>query len=90
MLRSLEKYYPLSLFETRGIIENYLAWQDELNTSGTILLVSEFEERHKISFWDALIVSAAQHACCEHLWTEDLNHGQVFGDVTVINPYIRI
>lgn len=42
----------------------------------------------KISFWDALIVSAAQHAHCDQLWTEDLNPGQVIGDVQVINPYL--
>ena len=33
---------------------------------------------NKISFWDALIVSAAQSARCEKIWTEDLNPGQIF------------
>ena len=42
----------------------------------------------RISFWDSLIVVAAQSANCYRLWTEDLNHGQVIMGVTVENPLI--
>ena len=41
---------------------------------------------NNISFWDALIVSAAQSACCEVLWTEDLNPGQIIQEVRIENP----
>ena len=41
---------------------------------------------NNISFWDALIVSAAQSACCEVLWTEDLNPGQIIREVRIENP----
>jgi predicted nucleic acid-binding protein len=43
---------------------------------------------NQISFWDALIVSAAQSACCEVLWTEDLNHGQIIQEIRIENPLI--
>ncbi len=43
---------------------------------------------NKISFWDALIISAAEFAKCPHVLTEDLNHGQVIRGVTISNPYI--
>jgi predicted nucleic acid-binding protein len=43
---------------------------------------------NQISFWDALIVSAAQSACCEVLWTEDLNPGQIIQEVRIENPMI--
>jgi predicted nucleic acid-binding protein len=39
-----------------------------------------------LSFWDALIVAAAESAHCETLWTEDLNHGQVIRGVRIENP----
>ena len=39
-----------------------------------------------ISFWDALIVSAAESAKCSQLWTEDLNTGQIIRGVKVVNP----
>ena len=42
----------------------------------------------RISFWDALIISAAQGARCEKIWTEDLNHGQIIRGVLIENPLI--
>jgi predicted nucleic acid-binding protein len=39
-----------------------------------------------VSFWDALIITAAEHANCDKVWTEDLNHGQIIRGVMVENP----
>ncbi len=41
---------------------------------------------NKLSFWDALIVTAAEGAKCEKLWSEDLNDGQVIRGVRIENP----
>jgi predicted nucleic acid-binding protein len=41
----------------------------------------------QVSFWDALIVVAAQKARCDVLYTEDLNHGQIFDALKVCNPF---
>ena len=41
---------------------------------------------NRLSFWDALIVAAAESAHCDFLWTEDLNNGQVIRGVKVENP----
>jgi predicted nucleic acid-binding protein len=41
-----------------------------------------------ISFWDALIVSAAAAAQCKTIWTEDLNHGQLINGVKIENPFL--
>ena len=41
-----------------------------------------------ISFWDALIVSAAAYGGCKVLFTEDLNPGQVIEGVRVENPFL--
>jgi predicted nucleic acid-binding protein len=38
------------------------------------------------SFWDALIIAAAQSADCDELWTEDLQTGRTFGKLKVVNP----
>lgn len=43
--------------------------------------------RDQISFWDALIVSAAAHANCDSLLSEDLNNGQIIEGVRVTNPF---
>ena len=45
------------------------------------------EQRYRISFWDAMIVAAADRAGVETLSSEDFNHGQKFGRVQVVNPF---
>jgi predicted nucleic acid-binding protein len=41
----------------------------------------------QVSFWDALIIVAAQKARCEVLYSEDLNAGQAFDSLRVVNPF---
>jgi predicted nucleic acid-binding protein len=45
------------------------------------------QERYRLSWDDSLIVSAAQQASCHTLYSEDLQHGQQFGAVTVHDPF---
>ena len=45
------------------------------------------QERYSLSWWDALIVAAAQGSRCRALLTEDLQPGQLFGTVRVIDPF---
>jgi predicted nucleic acid-binding protein len=42
----------------------------------------------RLSFWDALIVGAALAVDCSMLLSEDLNHGQMFGKVRIVNPFV--
>lgn len=44
--------------------------------------------RYKISYWDAAILAAATEIGCTTLYTEDLNHGQTYESVQVINPFV--
>lgn len=41
----------------------------------------------RLSFWDGLIIAAAEAAHCARLLTEDLNHGQVIRGVRIENPF---
>ncbi len=43
--------------------------------------------RDKVSFWDCLIIESAIDAKCRVLLTADLQHGQRFGNLQVINPF---
>jgi predicted nucleic acid-binding protein len=45
---------------------------------------------HDVAFYDALIVAAARDAGCATLYSEDLQHGRRFGDLTVVNPFLAI
>jgi predicted nucleic acid-binding protein len=45
------------------------------------------QARWQISLWDALMVAAARASGATELISEDLNHGQDYGGVRVINPF---
>jgi len=46
------------------------------------------QERYQFSWWDSLILSAAQIQGCKYLLSEDLQHEQMINDVQVINPFL--
>jgi len=79
---------PIAPAKARGVIENYLHWHVELNVPVSILLASEIEERHSLSFWDSLIVVAAIKARADKILTEDLNHGQIIEGILIENPFL--
>ena len=77
---------PLSVAETRETIADYLTWEVVINTPAALIEAVDLEERYGISFWDALIVHAAQTAGATILYSEDLSNGQMYGPVRVVNP----
>ncbi len=47
----------------------------------------ELSTLFQLSFWDAAIFSAAESAGCRNLFSEDLNAGQAYGAIRVIDPF---
>jgi predicted nucleic acid-binding protein len=76
----------LTTDELNAIVEDYLNWKIVVNSPRAILKVLELEMRYQISFWDALILHAAERSGASILYSEDLNAGQFYGSVQVINP----
>lgn len=46
----------------------------------------EISHTYQVSFWDASIIAAAEDADCEVICTEDLNTGQYYAGLQVLNP----
>jgi predicted nucleic acid-binding protein len=46
------------------------------------------QDRYKVNFWDALLIAAARTAGCTVFLSEDLQAGQSFDGVRVINPFV--
>jgi predicted nucleic acid-binding protein len=44
--------------------------------------------KHQLQWYDALIVCAAEQAGCGILYSEDLQHGQRFGSLQIVNPFL--
>jgi predicted nucleic acid-binding protein len=78
---------PLDAKATREVVADYLTWQVVVNHGESILEALDVEERYQISFWDALVVQAAQSAGARVLYSEDLSDGQHYGPTRVVNPF---
>jgi predicted nucleic acid-binding protein len=77
---------PLDSRASREIVTDYLSWRVVVNGGESILAALDIEERYQISFWDALVVHAAQSAGVGTLYSEDLSDGQTYEGVRVLNP----
>jgi len=78
---------PVELETVRRIVADYLTWNVITNTGESILQALDIEKRYRISFWDALVVQAAEASGATVLYTEDLSHGQTYCGVRVVNPF---
>lgn len=52
-----------------------------------VLRAVQIQRRFRTSYWDALVLAAAQRAGCPTLWSEDFNSGQDYDGVVVQNPF---
>ena len=73
--------------EARRIIRLLSVWQPLQIDLGILERAWQVQERHAVSWWDALIIAAAQASECALLLTEDLQAGQVFDGVRVVDPF---
>lgn len=67
-------------------VGDYLAWRLVDNDRALLLSAFEVQARWQLSYWDSLIVAAAQRSGAKVLWSEDLSIGQRFDSTVLINP----
>lgn len=73
--------------EAREDVGHLMAWKPLALDSPVLDGAFGVAERFGFSFWDALIVSAAQRAECAYLLSEDLKTGQDLDGVLTVNPF---
>lgn len=78
--------HPLSLEQTRNLLQDYLSWEIVINTADSVMEALTIEQRYNISFWDALIIQAAGTSGATVVYSEDLADGQTYGPLRVVNP----
>jgi predicted nucleic acid-binding protein len=79
---------PFSMDEMRSLIRDYKSWHVVVKTPESLLRALEIEDRYQISFWDALILQAAEFAGADIVYSEDLSNGQHYGSIQVVNPLL--
>jgi predicted nucleic acid-binding protein len=79
-----------SLADAHEVAESLLELCEVAAVDGeTIREAIRLVRRYKLSHWDSLIVAAALLAGCEKLYSQDMQHEQVFGgQLTVVNPFL--
>jgi predicted nucleic acid-binding protein len=68
-------------------VQRLLNWNPQALDSDLLRRAQEIDRRHRLGWWDSLIVAAAQAQHCMLLLTEDLQDRAVYGGVTVRNPF---
>jgi len=69
-------------------------WVDRLSTVPVVPIDADLvreainhSHRYRIHYWDAALIAAAERLDAPILYTEDLNHNQLYGSVRVVNPF---
>lgn len=77
---------PVARATAREIIKTYGVWVRRATTVETLTRATEIADLTRLSFWDALIVAAAEEIDAEVLLSEDFNDGQRIAGIKVVNP----
>ena len=83
-----KKHLQLTPEEVSEMVSLLIAYPVAETTIALARAAFEIKVRHGISYWDAAIVAAALELGCHTLYSEDLNHGQDYDGVRVINPFL--
>jgi len=71
----------------KNIIHNFKNMEIVNNDLDLIEQAIDISIISRISFWDSLVVAAAEKSKCDFIISEDLNAGQTYRGVMVINPF---
>lgn len=70
------------------LIEKWQRFRIQDYTVAVLQSALRLKERFQTTYWDAAILAAAKAARCQQLLSEDLNHGQDYDGVVVVNPFL--
>ncbi len=79
---------PLSALRALEWIEQWSEFPCQPIDHRLVRIAIERSERYAISYWDAAVIAAAEALGAHTVYSEDLNAGQRYGRVRVINPFL--
>jgi predicted nucleic acid-binding protein len=71
----------------RSLVKLMSQWNPPDVTLGLIERAWHWTDQAQVSFWDGLIVAAAERMRCRFLLSEDFQTGREFGSITIVNPF---
>jgi predicted nucleic acid-binding protein len=78
---------PLDNSTALAIISDMSRWRVHSPGPEDVMAAVELHGRHRVSFWDAMILRSAAALGCRTVYSEDLSNGQDHDGVRVINPF---
>jgi len=79
---------PMSAFEAEQYFDTTFRPLLAVHSSPALFVSAlQIYERNRFSWFDSLIVAAAQEAGCSILYTEDMQHGRRLEGLTIENPF---
>jgi len=78
---------PLSNADLHAALEALAEFDVVPANASLVLDAHELAQREQLSWFDALIAEAAIRSGCSMLYSEDLHHGQRYGELKVHNPF---
>lgn len=72
--------------KVRATVEIFNTWQPIEMSFGLIQRAWYWMDTAQLSYWDSMIVAAAERAGSRWLLTEDFQEGQKLGAITIVNP----
>ncbi len=79
---------PLSLAEIDAWIGQLSAFPFTVVDANLVRAGIYLSRRYGIGYYDAALLAAAERLGASTFYSEDLNHGQTYGTVRVINPFL--
>jgi predicted nucleic acid-binding protein len=70
------------------IVRDYSSWPVVENTLSLMQAGLAEQARWQLSLWDSMILAAARVSGASELITEDFSHGQDYGGIKAINPFV--
>ena len=77
----------MDALHARMWIEKWMEFSPLDIDSAIITTAAFYRERYKIQLWDAAHIATAERLGLQVLLSQDMNHKQQYGSVTVINPF---
>ena len=73
--------------QAAALVESWLRFRVQDITVPILQAAMQASIRFQLSYWDAAIIEAARAAGCSEVYSEDLNAGQSFGGIRIVNPF---
>jgi len=70
-------------------VKDFQVWRPVAVDMPLLNQAFRFQQRYGLSWWDSLILGAANLSDCIRVYSEDLSHGQMYFGIEVVNPFVE-